>query len=99
MIVIAGTVRVRPEGRADAVAAARDMVAATRKEPGCRAYRFSADLGEPNLICIFEEWESAEALASHFASDHMRVFRERLPAVLAGAPELRRYVVASTEPM
>jgi len=99
MIVIAGTVRVRPEGRAAAAAAARDMVAATRKEPGCRAYRFSADLDDPNLICIFEEWDNAEALARHFASDHMRVFRERLPAVLAAAPELRRYEVQSADAM
>src|SRR5215470_10381624 len=99
MIVIAGTARIRPEGRAAAVAAARAMVAATRKEPGCRAYRFSADLDDPNLICIFEEWDSAEALASHFASEHMRLFREALPAVLAEAPAFRRYTVASADAM
>jgi len=99
MIVIAGTVPIKPEARAEAIAVAGTMVAATRREPGCRAYRFSTDLDDPNLVCIFEEWESAEALAAHFASPHMRVFREQLPRLVAGAANLRRYEVASAAAM
>lgn len=99
MIVIAGTVPLKPEARAEAIAVARTMVAATRREPGCRAYRFSLDLDDQNLVCIFEEWEDAEALAAHFASDHMRVFREQLPRLIAGVPALRRYEIASAAAM
>jgi quinol monooxygenase YgiN len=95
MIVIAGTVRIRPETRAEALAAAREMMTATRQEAGCRAYVFSTAADDPDVVCIFEEWESAEALAKHFETPHMTTFRERLPRFVAAAPALRRYEVAS----
>lgn len=99
MIVIAGSVAVRPERRDEAVRVACTMAAATRTEPGCVTYRFSADLDDPNVLLIFEEWESEEALARHFQTPHMAAFREALPGLLAGVPALRRYVVASAAAM
>lgn len=95
MIVIAGSVPVRPERRADAVRIALEMAAATRAEAGCVAYTFSADLADPNVIHIFEEWETADALAAHFQAPHMARFQAALPDFLAGAPVLKRYEVAS----
>src|SRR5262249_42720487 len=95
MIVIAGSVAVRPDRREEAVRVARTMVAATRREAGCQTYRFSADLDDPNTFLIFEEWESEEALGRHFQTPHMAAFREALPGLLAGAPALRRYEIAS----
>jgi quinol monooxygenase YgiN len=99
MIVIAGSVAVRPERREEAARVARTMAEATRKEAGCVTYRFSADLDDPNVMLIFEEWESEEALARHFETAHMAAFREALPGFLAGMPALRRYVVSSVAPM
>ena len=52
MIVIAGSVAVRPERREEAVRVACTMATATRKEPGCVSYRFSADLDDPNYFGI-----------------------------------------------
>ena len=99
MIVIAGSVAVRPDRREEAVRVARTMAAATRGEAGCQTYRFSADLDDPNRFLIFEEWESEEALATHFQTPHMAAFREALPGLLAGAPSLKRYAVASATAM
>jgi quinol monooxygenase YgiN len=99
MIVVAGTVAVVPARREEAARVALAMAEATRREAGCRAYRFSTDLADPNLFLVFEEWESAEALARHFESAHMRVFRERLPGLVAGPPAIRRYEVSSAGPM
>ena len=99
MIVVAGTAVVKSEQRQEAARAARTMAAATRAEVGCLAYRFSADLEDANTFFIFEVWESEEALARHFQTEHMRVFRERLPAFLAAPPAITRYVVASAAPM
>ena len=39
MIVVAGTVRVRPERREEGVRLALEMAEATRAEAGCLAYR------------------------------------------------------------
>ena len=99
MIVIAGKVAVRPERRDEAVRAALAMAEATRKEDGCITYQFSSDLADRNLIFIFEEWESDEALALHFQTEHMQVFRKQLPGLLAGPSTVKRYVVQSVSPM
>jgi quinol monooxygenase YgiN len=99
MIVIAGSVSVRPERRDDAVRAARAMIAATRRETGCRAYGFHADLDDPNLFLVFEEWESEEALVRHFGTEHMATFGAQLPGLLAGPPKLTRYIVSAADPM
>src|SRR5262249_61346010 len=56
MIVIAGSVRVRPEARERAVQTALDMAAAAPKETGCRAYRFAVDLKDQTLFYLHAEW-------------------------------------------
>ena len=71
MIVIAGHVALDPARRDAAIAAAREMMRETRREPGCISYTFSADLDEPGRFRIFEEWEGDEALRAHFTSPHM----------------------------
>lgn len=91
MIIVSGTVRIRPEARDAAVRAAAVMIEATREELGCRAYRFSFDMSDPTLVYIYEEWESAEALERHFATPHMAAFQQELPALLAGTPAIARY--------
>ena len=99
MIVIAGSVSIRPEKRAEAIRAALDMARATRAEPGCHAYRFSADLDDPNLMYIFEEWEDDAALARHFQTPHMAAFRKLLPAIVAAPGTITRYSVSAAGPM
>ena len=44
MLVIAGHIRIDPAKRAAAIAAARDVMGGTRREPGCAAYTISADV-------------------------------------------------------
>ncbi len=95
MIVISGTVRIRPDARAAAIAAATEMAVATRREPGCGAYRFGFDVEDANVVHLFEEWESDEALARHFQTEHMRVFRTKMPGIVAAPPEFHRYTVAA----
>jgi len=95
MLIVAGRIPVRPERRADAVAAAVKMMRATQAETGCRTYRFTTDVEDPNLFYIFEEWEDDAALTAHFQTPHMASFQAALPDFLAGAPTLKRYEVAS----
>ena len=95
MIVISGTVRIRPEARAAVVAAARAMAVATRAEPGCGAYRFAFDVEDPDVVHLFEEWASEDALARHFQTPHMVAFRAQLPSLLAGPSTIHRYTVSA----
>jgi len=99
MILIAGTIPVRPDRREQAIAAALRVAEQTRNEPGCHSYRFFTDLADPNLFFIFEEWESDQALKAHFETEHLKAFRQQMPGLVAGAPSLRRYAVESAGPL
>jgi quinol monooxygenase YgiN len=99
MIVIAGTIRIRPDRRDDAIRVAVEMAGATCAEPGCVSYRFFADLVDPTLFFLFEEWESEDALTRHFASDHVKAFQRRIPDLVGGPAAIKRYAVTSAAPM
>ena len=78
MIIIAGTFRVQPEDGDAAVAALIEMMAETAKEDGCVSYDFSADLSDPALFHLFEEWESMDHLKAHFVAPHMATFQAKI---------------------
>ena len=92
MIIISGVVQVKPAMRETAVAVALKMAAASEAEAGCVTYRFYSDLNNANIFFLYEEWESAEALASHFETPHMAQFQAQLPAILASEPVIKRYM-------
>jgi quinol monooxygenase YgiN len=94
MIVISGTARIRPDVKAAAKAAALDMAAQSAAEPGCVVYEISELLDDPFTFRLFEQWESAEALAAHFATPHFVAFSRALPGFLAAPPRFTRYEVA-----
>ena len=95
MIIVAGTVAIKPENRDEAANVALKMVAATKVEVGCIAYDFWSDLGDPNRFHVYEEWETQDALEAHFKTSHMAEFMEALPSLIAGSPDIKRYEVSS----
>ena len=68
MIIIAGTIDfVDQHNRDGAVVAAVALQQSTRDtEPGCLAYSFAADSGEPHRVQVFEAWVDEVSLAAHF---------------------------------
>ncbi|RIL08100.1 MAG: antibiotic biosynthesis monooxygenase [Proteobacteria bacterium] len=99
MIVVAGEIDIDPAHRDGAVAAAVRMMEATRGEPGCISYAFSADLAEPGRFRIFEEWESQQALDAHFAAPHMAAFQRAVAGFGVRRIAIQRYEVSSVGPV
>lgn len=66
-IVISAQIDVAPDGRDQAMRAAQPWIDGALAQPGCIHYDWSVDLTNPARINVFEEWESEEALAAHFA--------------------------------
>ncbi len=97
MIIVHGTIPIRPECRDRALQLARDMTEATCTEPGCLSYDFYVGLSDPNTLMLFQEWESMEALMRHFQTDHMEEFLRALPTVVSGEITTRRYAVQRVE--
>lgn len=99
MIVISGTARIRPELKSEARTAALEMARLSSAETGCAVYELSELLGDPFTFRVFEQWESAEALAAHFATPHFAAFSKALRGFLAAAPVFLRYEVAKAGPL
>lgn len=73
-IILTGYLKVDPAKHDEAVAAVLECMKATRAEDGNEAYTFAADLEEPGLFHISEQWSSGAALDAHMASPHMAAF-------------------------
>jgi len=99
MVIVAGHIQIRPECRAAAVAAAVKMMRATAQEPGCRSYRFTSDLEDPNQFHLFEEWADDAALQAHFQTPHMAEFNAAVPPLIAAPPSINRYEVGAVVKM
>lgn len=99
MIVIHASILIDPAKTDAAVAAATEMMAESRKEPGCHTYTFTRDLSEPGRFYIIEEWASDEALAIHFKTAHMAKFQGVVPALGLKEMKADRFVVSSKAPL
>jgi len=95
VIIVQGSIPVRPECRDQAISMAKNMVEASRLEIGCVSYDFYVGLADPNTLMLFQEWESLDALQAHFETQHMDVFLQQLPDILSGEVVTKRYAVQS----
>ncbi len=99
MLIIAGTISIDPNRRAELLDAVQWMVDASRAEAGCREYVFTADPADPSIVRLFELWDSEEALAEHFASDHMATWREQSAGLGITGRDLTKFTVESASPL
>jgi quinol monooxygenase YgiN len=63
---------IKPDAVEKAKPLFREIVAASRKEPGCREYRLHCDEKEPGLFVFIEEWADQEILDKHNNSEHFK---------------------------
>ena len=97
MIIVHGTIPLKPDSREQAIQLARRMADATRGEAGCISYDFYLGLSDPNTLMLFQEWEDMEALMGHFQTDHMEEFLKELPEIVSGEITTKRYAVQSVD--
>lgn len=72
VVIVAGTLTVDPEQREVFLAGRMDGMRATRAEPGCLEYTFSADPTDPGRVLLFERWASQKDLDAHLAAARAR---------------------------
>lgn len=74
MIYVVATLTIKPETRAEFIAAAKECIKQTRKEPGNIAYDLHESVTDQSRMVFVEQWENAEALVPHRTAEHMKAF-------------------------
>ena len=71
-IIVEAKVDIDPARRAEALDRARPWIEGAQAQAGCLGYFWTADPPHPARIHVFEDWESAAALAMHLAGPQYR---------------------------
>ena len=72
-------------GHADALEAGlRQLVTASRAEPGCRQYDLHRHQDDAHVFVMIEQWQDSAALAFHQGTDHYRHFKATCGDALQG---------------
>ena len=74
MIYVVATLTIKPETRAEFIAAATACIKETRKEPGNIAYDLQESDTDHDKMVFDDQWENDEALVPHRAAEHMKTF-------------------------
>jgi len=87
---VLATLRAKP-GREEALREILEgLIAPTRKEAGCLAYRLVENREDPAQFTFIEEWTDEAALEAHFKTEHLVRGRERMADLLAVELDLRK---------
>jgi quinol monooxygenase YgiN len=99
MIIIAGTVDLKPEVRDEALAATRQLMEDTRSQPGCLDYVWSADGAVPGRIYVFERWTDRDCLTAHFEGRYYREMRDAMASFGLLGADVSKYRSDVQEPV
>jgi len=62
MIIVSGTIKLKPGQREGFLQASAEAMTAARKAPGCGAFVVAADPIEVDVANVYEEWDSEDSL-------------------------------------
>ncbi len=75
MILVIIRMKVPSEKRMELSQTIALLTASIRTEKGCTRCDFYQSMGHENELCILEEWDTQENLASHLNSERFRILR------------------------
>jgi quinol monooxygenase YgiN len=91
MILITGHVILTPEHRERMIALGAEHSARSRAEPGCLAHHCHVDVEDALRLVFVEEWESIDAVRTHFAVPASGAFVSEMRALSPEPPVIRIY--------
>lgn len=97
MIVVIAKFRVKPGKKAELLAVAEELIAATRQEAGCISYSLLEDPYIEDSLTFLEEWVDKAALQSHFTTPHIAEWRQRSADLRDGQTSLTMYQAEETK--
>ena len=93
MITVVAKLQANPGKEDELRAVLTEMVGNVKaNEAGAvTSYSLHVSDTDPTLFLFYEQYSSAEALAAHGKTDHMRAMGAKLGGLLAGRPVIERY--------
>jgi quinol monooxygenase YgiN len=91
VIIVTGSVVARPEAFDQLLTLCREHVERSRSEPGCVSHSVYRDVDDPMRLVFFEQWESREALATHFEVPESGAFVSAARDLTSEAPTMQIY--------
>lgn len=73
------------------IAAAKDVITASRAEPGCISYTLYQSPYDKTQFFFFEEWRNQAAIDFHFETPHFKTFGENLKTMTAAPADIVIY--------
>lgn len=92
MIIVSGLMEIAPADLDRFTALTRELVEATRREPGCVEYRFAQSIEKAERFEVFEEFVDQAALDEHARADHYRGWGRALKDIDVTRVSIVRYV-------
>jgi quinol monooxygenase YgiN len=88
VIYVVATLMVKPETRAEFIAAATACIKETRKEKGNIAYDLHESVTDHTKMVFVEQWENEEALVPHRTAEHMKTFGRVVVKCITAPPKI-----------
>lgn len=85
-VIVIARAEVSPEARARFIVAAKDCIAATRREPGCLAYDMHQSVSEIGHFVFVERWASRADVDRHMREPHLQAFLTIAGTCVTAAP-------------
>jgi quinol monooxygenase YgiN len=82
MLILAVTIRCKPEKAEAARQFFATFTEKARSEPGCVHYEFFQGRDEPATFFVFEKWSSQADFDTHCQTDYVKRFHERFDELL-----------------
>ncbi len=96
MLIVSGIISVAPASHDRMVELLGPLVAATLAEEGNLTYGMWPHPTEPGVFRVYEEWEAAEPMGAHMASEHMATFLAAMGELEVTGVELYQHEVSSS---
>jgi quinol monooxygenase YgiN len=88
VIYVVATLTIKPETRAEFIAAATACIKETRKEPGNIAYDLHESVTDPSKMVFVEQWQDEAALVPHRGAEHMKAFGRVVVKCITAPPKI-----------
>jgi quinol monooxygenase YgiN len=96
MIIVTGSVQVKPDALDAALGLSLAHVRRSRAEPGCLLHSVHQDVEDPHRVVFLEHWADKAALAAHFQVAASLEFVNAVGALAASPPTIEIYEAALT---